>query len=148
MRNNESYFHYQDRVQRSSLPYFHLPLRLSAGSIPPWWRNGGRLPLLLPPPPLLAQVEHRPPEVVQHLEHRDDGEPHAEAQDPAAVGHEPDDGQALVPHYARHHGLLDVHANEGLRFPKIVQLLFLKKIIFSYQVVPGVVERLRDEAEG
>ena len=34
-------------------------------------------------------------EIVENLEDGDDGEAHAEAQDAAAVGHEPDDGNSL-----------------------------------------------------
>ena len=36
-------------------------------------------------------------QIVEDLEDGDDGEAHAEAQDAAAVGHEPDDGDPLVP---------------------------------------------------
>ena len=34
-------------------------------------------------------------EIVEDLEDGDDGKAHAEAQDAAAVGHEPDDGNSL-----------------------------------------------------
>ena len=36
-------------------------------------------------------------EIVEDLEDGDDGKAHAEAQDAAAVGHEPDDGNSLRP---------------------------------------------------
>ena len=60
-------------------------------------------------------------QVVEHLEHGHDGEAHAEAEDTAAVGHEPDDGDALVAEDLGHHRLLDVDVDQG-------------------QVVPGVLE--------
>ena len=50
---------------------------------------------------------------VEDLEDGDDGEAHAEAQDAAAVGHEPDDGDPLVPDDLGDDGRLDVDVHLG-----------------------------------
>ena len=50
---------------------------------------------------------------VEDLEDGDDGEAHAEAQDAAAVGHEPDDGYPLVPDDLGDDGCLDVDVHLG-----------------------------------
>ncbi len=44
--------------------------------------------------------------VVDDLECRDEAESHAEAQETAGVGHEPDQGDLLIPLDAGHHGIL------------------------------------------
>ena len=52
-------------------------------------------------------------QIVEDLEDGDDGEAHAEAQDAAAVGHEPDDGDPLVPDDLGDDGRLDVDVHLG-----------------------------------
>ena len=50
---------------------------------------------------------------MEHLEDGDDAEAHAQPQDTAAVGDEPDDGDPLITHNPRDDGTLDVDVEES-----------------------------------
>ena len=56
---------------------------------------------------------------MEDLEDGDDGEAHAEAQDAAAVGHEPDDGDPLVPDDLGDDRRLDVDVHLGKVLPGV-----------------------------
>ncbi len=50
--------------------------------------------------------------MVDHLKHSDQTAAHAQAQDAANVGHEPDDGDLLVALDQRHCRVLDVNVGQ------------------------------------
>ena len=63
--------------------------------------------------PLAEAAEGGGERVVEDLEHADEAEPHAEAEEAARVGHEGDHRDLLVAHDLRHHRVLQV---QGLFF--------------------------------
>ncbi len=68
------------------------------------------------PPAGAEEDEH---DVVEDLEEGDQAAAHAQAQDPAHVGHEPDDGNLLVALDQRHRRVLDVDVGQQEVLPGV-----------------------------
>lgn len=69
---------------------------------------------------VLGDLDHRVEKVVQDFEHCHNGKAHAQTENTSAVGHEPNDRNALIAEYLGHNGLLDVDVDEGEVLPGVV----------------------------
>ena len=95
------------------------------------------LPLLLRLHDLLVDVDET---VVDDLEGRHEGEAHAEAQEAAGVGHEPDERDLLVSFHPRDHGVLDVHVDQGHVALGVVEQVPADEVVEGDAVLHGVQE--------
>ena len=80
-----------------------------------------------------SRLEEHEQHVVEDLEQGDQAAAHAQAQDAADVGHEPDDGDLLVPLDERHGRVLDVDVGQqevlaGVAVEELDQAERLKRV--------------------